>query len=438
MFALECVNDSTYRKSIPSPVSPTLSGPSSHASKVTVSSDASDATAATPYDLSTWERTTYYNGISIDPPELLYRSDLLTNPFPIPKGRHPHLPTKTVYGVFNTPLNPVWHIVAPRICNLLKSRKIRYSAIKAARFVIHGEDGKDTLGPIVIWIATHPTTTTAKLAHDASPDILALLKTYGVEGAVVEWYEGTVEKLSGPPLLRVTEIGNPTHHVRRFLTAALGMPIATAEREDADAEGSVALFFHENKDQDGNPSARVFGVSCCHVLRANTTLEYEFKGSGASRQHVRLAGLRRYQRGIDEIKDSIAGTVWDLHISRREIARLEAKPRSQDPEEMAEDEVTLEMHRVTIGKLKKDIVALENFYKDLGSQWSDIGRRNIGHVHWAPSISVDDQGTGYTQDIGTFEVDAVKFKAQFKGNVVDLGTWDLVFLMVRSSNEHNV
>jgi hypothetical protein len=91
--------------------------------------------------------------------------------------------------------NAVWDTVAPQICQLLKTRKIRYSAINTARFVTHGEDGKGTIGPVVIWISTHPTTTTAENAHDASRDVLALLKANGVEGAVVEWYEGVVERL---------------------------------------------------------------------------------------------------------------------------------------------------------------------------------------------------------------------------------------------------
>ena len=70
-------------------------------------------------------------------------------------------------------------------------------AINTACFVTHGEDGKDseTIGPVVIWISTHPTTTTAENAHDVSQDVLALLKANGVEGAVVERYQGVVEKL---------------------------------------------------------------------------------------------------------------------------------------------------------------------------------------------------------------------------------------------------
>ena len=391
-----------------------------------------------PYILSDWERTTYYNGISPDHPELLYRSDLLENPFPIPKGRHSHLPTKTVYGVFNTSLNTVWDIVAPQICEFLKALNICYSAIKAARFVTQGEDGKDTLGPIVIWIATHPTTTTAKNAHDASPGILALLKDNGVEGAVVEWYEGVVEKLSGPHLLRVTDNTNPTHYVRRFLTAALGMPIATAEREADDTQGSVMLFFHENKDKRGATSAKVFGVSNCHVLREDTTVEYEFKGAGAPAQHVRLAGFHRFQRGLDEIKACVGGYGTDADLLAREIVELEAKPKSEDPEEAAEDEVAVEAKREKLAKVKKDIGVLEAFYKDASNQWGDIARRNIGHVDWAPQISVDVQGRKYTKDIGTFEIDAAKFKAQFKGNVVDLGAFCLIFLIFTSSNKNNL
>jgi len=186
------MNDSGHRESLSSPAPPTPSKASSHPPAPTI---ASDGTAVAPYVLSDWERTTYYNGISSDPPELLYRSDLLENPLPIPKGRHPHLPTKTIRGVFNTPLNAVWDTVGPQIRDSLKARKIRYSAINTARFVTHGEDGEGILGPIVIWIATYPTTTTAENAHDASLDILALLKANGVEGVVVEWYEGVVERL---------------------------------------------------------------------------------------------------------------------------------------------------------------------------------------------------------------------------------------------------
>ena len=432
LFTLQCIDYSGHRKSHSSPASSTHSKASSQFSAASALTFASDTTEFSPYFLSDWERITYYLGISPNHPELLYRSDLLENPFPTPKGRNPYTPTKTVYGVFNTPLNTVWDTVAPQIRDIVKSWKIRYSAIKAARFVTHGEDGTDTLGPIVIWIATYPTTTTAETAHDASPEILALLKGNGVEGAVVEWYEGVVEKLSGPPLLRVTNNTNPTYHVRRFLTAALGMPIATlvaiAERE-YNVEGSVTMFFHENRDKHGAPSANVFGVSNCHVLRGDTTVEYEFKGAGAPPQQIRIAGLHRFQSGLDDIKACVGGYGIDADLLTREIVDLEARPKSEDPEEVAEDEAAVKAKQEKLAKVKKDIDILETFYKDIISQWGDSTSRNIGHVDWAPEISVDVQGHKYTKDIGTFKVDAARFKAHFKGNVVDLGEFYLIFLI---------
>ena len=362
LFTLECINYSGHRQSL-SPASLTTSKESSYPPARSL---ATDATAVSPYDISDWERTTYCHGISPggDHPELLYRSDLLENPFPTPTGRHSHLLTKTAHGVFNTPLNAVWDTVAPMIRELLKTLKIRYSVFKAVRFLTHGEDGKDTLGLVVVWIATHPGTTTAENAHDASLEILSLLQAKGVEGVVVEWYEGVVEKLGGPALLRVTGDTTPTHYVRRFLTAALGMPIATAEREADDAQDSVTLFFNENKDKRGNPSDRVFSVSNCHVLRKDTTVEYAFKGSGAAPQYVRVNGLRCFRCGLDEIKIRISNYGTDADLLAREIVELEAKPKSEDPEEEV-----VEARRTKLAKVKKDIGVLEVFYKEANNQW---------------------------------------------------------------------
>ncbi|TRM58952.1 hypothetical protein BD626DRAFT_409886, partial [Schizophyllum amplum] len=140
-----------------------------------------------PYTPTEFEKVTYYYGISLDPPELLYRSNWADTPFYRPTGgRFQHIPAKTAHGIFNTPLNPVWRTVAPEIRDELKRRKIRYSAIHTARFA-RTHSG---VGPVVIWIAVHPGSTTAEDAHLASPAILALLEAHGVRGTVVEWYEG--------------------------------------------------------------------------------------------------------------------------------------------------------------------------------------------------------------------------------------------------------
>jgi hypothetical protein len=363
----------------------------------------------------------------MDPPELLYRSDFESNPFPVspPGTRWSELPVKTAEGVFGTPLNDVWHIVAPRILTLFKERSVKYSALKTARFSARDEDGKKSLGPIVIWVATHPNTTSAENARDVSPDILDILKEHKVEGAVVEWYEGSVEKLSGPALMRITDETNPTYYVRRTFTAALGMPIATKEMEDADAQGSVSFFFHENKDKNGEPSARVLAVSNKHVLRQDTTVDYQFMGRGAPRQIVRVCGLRRFQRSIYEIRALVTKNVAEAVRLTGAIATLEAMERSDDEEQAAEEEEALQTKKDQLVKVNKDNGKLQAFFNEVTTQWNDIERRNIGFVDWAPSISTDVDDRHYTRDIGTVELSSQKFQKYFRGNVVQLGAFSL-------------
>ncbi|EUC59234.1 hypothetical protein RSOL_304890, partial [Rhizoctonia solani AG-3 Rhs1AP] len=414
LFMLECQILSAQQR--PTPLAPTRS------SQGRVALDS--YTAVAPQLISQFERAHYWHGISHDPPELLYRSNLESNsfPFPVPGTRWFQLPVKTAEGVFETPLNPVWHIIAPKIIALLKKRGIKYSALKTARFSTCDEDGKKTLGPIVIWIATHPNTTSAESACDASPDILHILEQHKVEGAVVEWYEGSVEKLSGPALMRVTHKINPTSCVRRPLTAALAMPIAMREMEGTDVQGAVSFFFHETKYKNGEPSARVLAVSNKHVLCADTTVDYQFRGTNAARQYVRVCGLRRFQRLLDETRALVTNNVYEAVGLAEEIARLEAEPRSKNQEQL-EDEHALEICKNKLNKLNKDNGKLQAFFKEVNSQWSDIARRTIGFVDWAPSISVNVDDCHYTRDIGTVELDSHKFKDNFQGNVVDLGAF---------------
>ena len=423
LFMLESQGLSAQQEALKIPTSPTLSDPSRPTSQPGTSSGAKPAP---PQLISEFERVHYWNGISMDPPELLYRSDLKSNPFPVPPPgttRWSELPVKTVEGVFGTPLNDTWHIVAPKIIASLKKRGIKYSALKTVRFSTPRQGGKKTLGPIVIWIATHPNTTSAENARDASPDILNILKEQKVEGAVVEWYEGSVEKLLGPVLMRVADETNPTNYVRRPFTAALGMPIATKEMEELDAQGTVAFFFHENKTKKGDPSPRVFAVSNKHVLRKDTTVDYQFGGGGAPRQYVRVCGFRRFQRATDEIRDLVAAKVAEAVRLTEEIARLEAKEKSKVKEQAKEDEEALRIKRGQLDDMNKDNLKLQEFFKEITTEWNDIARRNIGFVDWAPSISVDVDDKRHTRDIGTVELDPQKFRDNFQGNVVHLGAF---------------
>jgi hypothetical protein len=210
-FVVDCLNRKYATPAAPqdAPVSPTVSD-----ADTLLSSESDAFTVVAPDLISKFESTFWYHGISGDPPKLLWRSDLETNPFPHPPpgARFFKPPTKTAHGVFNTTLNKVWDEVAPKIIASMKDHSIKYSALKTARFLILGDGEEDErAGPVVVWIAVRPNTTNAGAVRDATPDILGILADAGVHGVVVEWYEGSVQKLVGPPLMKVEHNANPCH-----------------------------------------------------------------------------------------------------------------------------------------------------------------------------------------------------------------------------------
>jgi len=211
------------------PICSTSPAPSDAESLFSELSNDSDAhTVVTPYLISKYEMNFWYHGISGDPPKLMYRSDLETNPFPTPPpGTHFfNIPTKTAHGVFKTPLNAVWDTVAPQILASMKAHGLQYSALKTAHFSTV-EDGKDeTFGPVVVWIAVRPNTTNAKAVRDATPDILNVLADVQITNVVVEWYEGLVTCLVGPPLMEVVGKTSARFGLNHPFNTGLGIPIA--------------------------------------------------------------------------------------------------------------------------------------------------------------------------------------------------------------------
>jgi len=249
----------------------------------------------------------------------------------------------------------------------------------------------------------------------------------------VEWREAVPQRLAGPPLMRYVGSKNVTHYVRRFLTTLLGVPLATEGMEE-DTQGTLTLWFHENKDKDGNPSDKVYGVSNCHVLREDTTVEYEHRG-GAPKDHVRVCGMRRFQRGLKEIRKVIDDHGFLADLCAQNIVKLEAKG-TQD----AEDAEEVCANRRRWEDENKATAELEAFYDEVKKYWSDISfDRNIGHVQYAAAIMVDvEGGTQYTSDWAVFLAAEAKVRDEFEGNVVDLGLFRLIFLIFTSSNENNL
>ena len=117
----------------------------------------------------------------------------------------------------------------------------------------------------------------------------------------------------------------------------------------------------------------------------------------------------------------------DLYLRR--IEKLETKKKNEDPEVAAEEEEGLEKTRQKLADEKRHIAGLEVFYTDVIKDWADSGSRNIGTIHYSPAIACNVNPEGFTEDWGTFVLDEDRWKAQFKGNVLDLGAFGFIFLI---------
>lgn len=69
------------------------------------------------------------------------------------------------------------------------------------------------------------------------------------------------------------------------------------------------------------------------------------------------------------------------------------------------------------------IEELKEFYVDVKKYWENLDDRVIGHVVWAPPISVNTAPHGYTKDVCVIKLDKKKFGDNFRGNVIDLGAY---------------
>ena len=387
-------------------------------SPIMVSRESDNTLGGDEWVVSRAERRCYYNGIAPDGhcPELLYRSNFKTDPWVLPQGRFANLAVKSARSAHGTRLAAVWGDVLLQIDAIIFAAIHRSYSIDAARFfTIPGGQEDDTgfFGPAVVWVTVDPALgVSSALAHRVSQDIVALLNKHSAGDAIVEWCEGVVFQLTSPRVLPTVHATHPTAQVRRHLTTTLNMPIAPAEMEDLDQHGSIGLLFHENKTKNGRDSDKVLAVTNHHVVCKDETKLYDFRDPNSPRPKIRLCGNRRFQRGLTEIQSAISEHAHNTRFLSSVIKDTENDGDEPDPS-----------MQLALKKHLDNILVLEAFHKEVVTDWSDIGRRDIGALVYSPPISIE-PSTGYTKDFAIIELDAARCRDSFGGNEVWLGGFD--------------
>lgn len=106
-------------------------------------------------------------------------------------------------------------------------------------------------------------------------------------------------------------------------------------------------------------------------------------------------------------------------VLERQIKAIMAGSEGRDPD--IEEAANLVEAQHELSQIPKAIEKLKNFYVEIAEQWKKPQNRVIGHVVWAPPISVSSTPHNYTKDVCVVKLDEKKFLPNFKRNVLDLG-----------------
>jgi hypothetical protein len=121
---------------------------------------------------------------------------------------------------------------------------------------------------------------------------------------------------------------------------------------------------------------------------------------------------------------SIQGHIGTLNntvgVLEKRVTVLKARSESGGPKaEQAERELVETQHELR--KIQTAIGELKKFFLKMKKEWRMPKDRIIGHVVWAPPVTVSTAPHSYTKDVCVVELDEKKFSQNFRRNVLDLG-----------------
>ena len=131
-------------------------------------------------------------------------------------------------------------------------------------------------------------------------------------------------------------------------------------------------------------------------------------------------GSRAFQRFLESIQGHIGIMNSTVGVLEKRVTALTARSEGDGPTaEQAARELEATQRQLT--ETRAAIEELKKFFVKMKKHWTRPKDRIIGHVVWAPPISLHTDPCGYTMDVCVVKLDKKKFSPNFRGNVLDLG-----------------
>lgn len=335
-------------------------------------------------------------------------------PWPLPQAYR--IP-KEARPVCNHEIAAVWHELGERIYKYFDSIELKWTSIDPIRFA---EEGKEP-GPLFIWVGVLPGTLSPDRAKVAAEHCKKVLKEYEITDVEIAFRESVFTRSAGLQFLDHASRLDPTVDIRGPFTAALGIQIAPKALPYL--EGTGCLYLCESSESD-----RVFLLTARHVVLPPGEYSddlYHRKNNRTPRRDVIHLGYWAYQKALEAIMDKIEHEVRMADTCEREIKKLGAIVEGEDSNVTTERE----MLKAKLAKAETSKARVTEFHDDITRSWSLESWRVLGHVFYAPPISVSTGDKWFTQDWALVELDRGKFnRNSFRGNVIRLGTFRSISL----------
>jgi len=314
--------------------------------------------------------------------------------------------------VCNHPIQHIWRKLGEQVYGYLDSLEVLWSTIDPVRFAEQG--GKP--GPLYLWVGVNPGSLSLEVAKAAATGCKEILAAAKFPDIGIAFRESILTRSAGPQFLDHIPPGTPTADIRSPFTGALGVPIAP--RNSPHFEGTGALYICE-----GDQAERVFLLTARHVVlppRLYSNELYEHKVTNEPPQEVLILGAGAYERATNDMKNEVANQATCVEIYTKRLARLGNPAVGENPV------VTMARRRDTgvLEDAKEAGLAINNLYSRVAKDWTSPALRVLGHVVYAPPISVGTGPKEFTEDWALIELNRDKINwDNFKGNVVYLGTF---------------
>ncbi|KAF8346380.1 hypothetical protein F5887DRAFT_1073567 [Amanita rubescens] len=327
----------------------------------------------------------------------------------VPKGPQAQRVPREARPICNHPIQAVWRTLGEQVYTYLDSLGVLWSTIDPVCFA--EEEGE--VSPLYLWVGVNPRSLSLEVAKIAAIGCKKILTAAQFPDIEIAFRESVFTWSASPQLVNHVLSIDPTADIRSPFTGALGIQIAP--QKTPYIEGTGALYLCE-----GGQSNRIFLLTVRHVplpLSIHRNELYEHK-RGLPRHKVLILGSKAYSDALEDMMVKIGDEIGFVDYCKQELAALGEVVEGEHAT-VAEARKVIKDNLVNA---EETITGVDAFHSDITKHWGIASQRVLGHVIYAPPISVSNGPRQFTEDWALIELIHDKINLDsFKGNVIYLG-----------------